>query len=233
MRPRAAAESVTTRIVATLLVALSSTFGAAQGERGSTPLFTADDLLFLQHMIVHHEQAVVMSLLVPARTDRDQFIRFARYVARAQAAEIELMRSLLELAADRGMDVPDYHPHGDPPMAGMLSNAEIEAIAAASGAEFERLWLTGMIYHHQGALDMASEQQREQLETGRRPYEIAVLVEDILVEQRAEITQMRAWLAEWGLASARHRAWMRRADRHTATIVTICSRPTKSAGLRV
>ena len=170
------------------------------GERTSTPLFNQADLLFLQHMIVHHEQAVVMSAMAPERTNRDQFIRFTRYVQRAQAAEIDLMQSLLELAAARGLEVPHHGLHGDPPMAGMLSTAQMDALAAARGAEFERLWLEGMIVHHQGAIDMSIIQQRQQLENARRPYAIGVLVEDILVEQRAEITKMRAWLSEWGLA---------------------------------
>jgi uncharacterized protein (DUF305 family) len=165
----------------------------------SVPLFNAEDLRFLQHMIVHHEQAVVMSALVPARSARAEFNRFARYVASAQAAEIELMQGLLALARDRGLVVHDHGLHGDPPMAGMLSMAEMEALAAASGPEFERLWLEGMIYHHQGAIDMAQAQQRQQLATGRPPYGIAVLVEGIIEEQRAEITKMRAWLDEWGL----------------------------------
>ena len=170
-------------------------------EQTSPPLFTDDDLLFLRHMSVHHEQAIVMSLMVPARTDRDEFIRFARYLRRAQAAEIELMQSLLELAAGRGVELPDYRPRGDPLMVGMLSTAQVDALAATHGAAFERLWLEGMMYHHQGAIDMAHAQQRQQLENGRRPYGIGVLVEDILVEQRAEITKMRTWLSEWGEAA--------------------------------
>jgi uncharacterized protein (DUF305 family) len=87
-------------------------------------------------------------------------------------------------------------------MAGMLSMAEMEAIEAAHGAEFDRLWLEGMIVHHEGAVAMAHAQQAQQLASGRRPYGLDVLIEDILVEQRAEISKMRAWLAEWGLASA-------------------------------
>jgi uncharacterized protein (DUF305 family) len=98
--------------------------------------------------------------------------------------------------------MPEGHLHGDPPMAGMLSSAEMAAIAAANGAEFERLWLEGMIVHHEGALAMARAQQQQQLESGRQPYGIAVLIEDLLVEQRAEITKMRAWLREWRLADA-------------------------------
>ena len=164
------------------------------------PLYIAADLTFMQHMIVHHEQAVAMSSLVPERSVRPEFHRFAGFVRRAQAAEIDVMRSLLDLAAERGLDLPEPHLRGDPPMAGMLSSAQMDALAAASGDEFERLWLEGMIFHHQGAIDMSHAQQRRQLANGRRPYGLGVLVEEILVEQRAEITKMRDWLDAWGLA---------------------------------
>lgn len=163
-------------------------------------LFNAGDLRFLQHMIVHHEQAVVMAALVPERTDRPEFNRFTDYVGRAQAAEIGLMQSLLDLAGVRGIELPEPMLHGDPPMTGMLSSAQMAELEAASGEEFERLWIEGMIYHHQGAIDMGQAQQRQQLATGRRPYGLAPLVEDIIEEQRAEITRMRDWLEEWGLA---------------------------------
>jgi uncharacterized protein (DUF305 family) len=192
-----------------LVLGLASAVALAQHEHHASPadaepqgqgaLFNAADIEFLQHMIVHHEQAVVMALLVPTRTERDELVRFASYVRRGQAAEIEAMRSLLDLAADRGVVVGDHGLHGDPPMTGMLSSARIEGLASATGALFERLWLEGMIYHHQGAIDMAHAQQQQQLESGRQPFEISVLVEEILVEQQAEITKMRAWLAEWGL----------------------------------
>jgi uncharacterized protein (DUF305 family) len=191
-----------------VLLGLASAAATAQHDRHTPPaaahahdgaaLFNAADIKFLQHMIVHHEQAVVMSLLVPERTERDEFVRFASYVRRGQAAEIESMQSLLDLAADRGMVIGEHGLHGDPPMPGMLSQARIDALAAATGIEFERLWLEGMIYHHQGAIDMALVQQQQQLESGRQPFEISVLVEEILVEQQAEITKMQAWLAEWG-----------------------------------
>jgi uncharacterized protein (DUF305 family) len=108
------------------------------------------------------------------------------------------MQSLLDLAADRGVVVGAHELRGDPPMPGMLSRAQIDALASATGIEFERLWLEGMIYHHQGAIDMALAQQQQQLESRRQPFEISVLVEEILVEQQAEITKMRAWLDDWG-----------------------------------
>jgi len=153
--------------------------GQASPPRGS-PLYTHDELEFLTHMIVHHEQALDMAALVPARTHREEFVRFA---------------------AERGLEIPQHEMHGDPPMAGMLSKAQMAALAAASGPDFERLWLQGMIYHHQGALDMARAQQEREFESGRAPYGIDVLVDDILVVQRGEITKMRGWLTQWGLAS--------------------------------
>jgi uncharacterized protein (DUF305 family) len=193
-----------------MVLGLASTIAIAQHEHHATAvsasnaseaLFNQADIQFLQHMIVHHEQAVVMSRLVPERTERDEFVRFASYVRRGQAAEIESMQSLLDLAADRGMVVGAHGLHGDPPMPGMLSQEQIDALASATGSEFERLWLEGMIYHHQGAIDMALVQQQQQLESRRQPFEISVLVEEILVEQQSEITKMRAWLDEWGLGS--------------------------------
>jgi uncharacterized protein (DUF305 family) len=166
------------------------------------PLYTREDLLLLSHMIIHHEQALDLAALVPSRTKRDEFIRLARYIDGAQRAEIEQMKSWLRLAAERGIEVPHHDMHGDPPMHGMLSKAQMSALASASGAEFERRWLEGMIHHHQGALDMARAQQQHQFETGRRPYGIDVLVDEILVVQRAEITKMKSWLKEWNLSSA-------------------------------
>jgi uncharacterized protein (DUF305 family) len=191
-----------------VLLGLASATVAAQHDHHTPPaaahahdeatLFNAADIEFLQHMIVHHEQAVVMSLLVPERTERNEFVRFASYVRRGQAAEIESMQSLLDLAADRGIAIGEHGLHGDPPMPGMLSQAQIDALASVTGIEFEQLWLEGMIYHHQGAIDMALAQQQQQLESRRQPFEISVLVEEILVEQQAEITKMRAWLDDWG-----------------------------------
>jgi uncharacterized protein (DUF305 family) len=209
-------KSVSTRLqlfVAIVALAAASAWGQEQpghehagpspAEGGETAIYNAADLMFLHHMIIHHAQAVVMAPMVAEHTDREEFVRFADYVGRGQAAEIDLMQSLLDLAAARGLDVPQGRPPGDPPMDGMLSSAQMAALAAATGAEFERLWLEGMIYHHQGAIDMGYAQQRQQLATGRRPFGLSVLVEDIIVEQRAEITRMRGWLDAWGLSDLR------------------------------
>jgi len=187
------------RAVLGLLLVLGLSGGAAAGQAAPV-LYTEDDLLFLTHMIMHHEQALTLAALVPSRTQREEFIRFARYLDGAQRAEIDQMKALLRMASDRGISIPHHEMLGDPPMAGMLSKAQMAELTAATGPRFERLWLQGMIYHHQGALDMAREQQQRQFETGRQPYGIDVMVDDILVVQRAEITKMRGWLEQWGLS---------------------------------
>ena len=186
-----------------LLAAVAASFAAVANAQDSAPaLYNDADIQFLQHMIMHHEQAVVMADMVPSRTNIEEFIRFTGYVGRAHAAEMSLMQGLLDLAAERGQELPHHMLQGDPPMEGMLSSAQMAALEASSGDEFVRLWIEGMIYHHQGAIDMAYAQQLQQLETGRRPFGLAPLVEDIIVEQRAEIDRMTDWLDAWELATA-------------------------------
>jgi uncharacterized protein (DUF305 family) len=170
------------------------------GAPPATPLYTNEDLAFLTHMIVHHQQAIDMAALVPARSHRKEFLTFARYMAGAQQAEIDQMTALLQVAADRGQEPPHHEMAGDPPMHGMLSKAQIAALEAASGAEFETLWLQGMIRHHQGALDMALAQQQREFASQPQPYGIAGMADDILTTQRGEIGMMRTWLTRWGLA---------------------------------
>jgi uncharacterized protein (DUF305 family) len=185
-----------------LLIALAAGGVQAQAPGRAPTLYSNEDLLFLTHMVVHHEQALELAALVPSRTTREELIRFARQVDKGQRAEIDQMKSLIALAAERGIAVPEHTLHGSAPMPGVLSKTRMDAIAAARETSFDRLWLEGMIEHHEGALTMGREQQRRQFESRRQPYGIDVLVDDILVVQRGEITMMRAWLAAWGLSKA-------------------------------
>ena len=169
--------------------------GAVSGAIVGT--YSPADLAFLTHMIVHHQQALDLCALVDARTERPEFHRFARYLNDAQQAEIDQMKGLLQLASNRGAQLPDAHLHGDPPMAGMLSTAQMKAIAAARGAAFERLWLEGMILHHQGAIDMALAQQEAQFRNRNQPYGLDTLVDEMLAVQRGEIGKMKDWLDTW------------------------------------
>jgi uncharacterized protein (DUF305 family) len=82
-------------------------------------------------------------------------------------------------------------------MAGMLSRAQMAAIRAARGAQFEHLWLEGMILHHQGAVDMALAQQEAQFRNRNQPYGLDAMVDDMLSAQRGEIGKMQDWLKTW------------------------------------
>jgi uncharacterized protein (DUF305 family) len=170
--------------------------GSPQPLLGETP-YTAADLQFLTHMIVHHQQALDLCQLVPERSQREEFRRFARYLHDAQKNEIAMMQGLLDQAAGRGASIPPQTLDGDPPMDGMLTRAQMAAIAAARDRDFERLWLQGMIRHHQGGVDMAMAQQVAQYANGNQPWGVDVMVDEMLTVQRAEITRMKAWLDAW------------------------------------
>jgi uncharacterized protein (DUF305 family) len=185
-----------------LLLVLFGASVQAQTPSPGAALYSQEDLLFLSHMIVHHEQALELAALVPSRTTREELKDFARLVDRGQRVEIDQMKSLLAVAADRGAAVPEHALHTAESMPGLLSKTRMAEIAAANGTRFDRLWLEGMIEHHEGALTMGREQQRRQFESKRQPYGIDVMVDDILVVQRGEITKMKAWLAAWGLSKA-------------------------------
>lgn len=172
---------------------------AKAGGKGAplTGTYSEADLTFLAHMIVHHQQALELCTLVNERSPREEFHRFARYLYDAQQAEIDQMKALLEQAAARGAAVPETHLHADPPMAGMLSRAQVAAIIQARGAQFERLWLEGMILHHQGAVEMALAQQEAQFRSRNQPFGLDTLVDEMLAVQRAEIGKMKDWFVHW------------------------------------
>lgn len=146
----------------------------APGESGRTLLpeeaaaleqlpHTEHDTRFMQGMILHHEQALEMAALVPERSDRDDVRLLARRVIMSQEAEIAVMRRWLR---QRGEQLPaaghgshaGHEGHADHEgMPGMLSPEQLEALAAASGEEFDRMFLEFMIFHHEGALTMVEE----------------------------------------------------------------------------
>lgn len=149
--------------------------------------FSADDVRFMRDMIVHHGQAVQMAALVADRTNRQALIDVAGRIDASQADEIAFMRTWL---AQRGQDAADPHAaHGQHTMQGMATPAQLEALAAASGPAFDRLFLELMIAHHEGALTMADEVRKNGVDI--RVQEIA---DDVTAEQADEIRRMRAWL---------------------------------------
>ncbi|GAB3991912.1 DUF305 domain-containing protein [Nocardioides marmoraquaticus] len=120
--------------------------------------WSQDDATYMSMMIPHHAQALEMTELVPDRADDPRVVRLAERITASQAPEIQMMAAWLD---ERDLDVPradDAHAgHGGHTMDGMLTDEQMQQLAETRGAAFDRLFLTSMIRHHEGALVMASE----------------------------------------------------------------------------
>lgn len=130
--------------------------------KGTVP--TPADVAFMQGMILHHSQALAMVELLKTRSERDDMKLLGKKIEVSQTDEIKMMRGWL---IDRHQPAPTpgaghdqlLQIGGQPmkPMPGMLTDAQMQALAAAKGAAFDKLFLAGMIQHHQGALQMVEE----------------------------------------------------------------------------
>jgi uncharacterized protein (DUF305 family) len=148
----------------------------------SPPPYNSLDVWFIRMMIPHHAQALEMAALAPARTDNRQIRAVAGRIQVAQEPEIGVMRAWLQ-ARDLPSDAPD-HDHGT--MRGMQSPETMQRLAAAHGAEFDRLFVQMMTDHHQGAVEMAT----NLLQVGADPS-LQELANNIAAEQSVEINRMR------------------------------------------
>ena len=193
------------RAAALLVAALSACAAAtAAAQTGAvSPRYAPADVAFMQGMIAHHAQALKMTALVPGRSARADVRLLAERIAASQVSEVAQMRQWLRT---RGLDtaaMAGQHQHqhaagaaddhgGMPGMPGMLTEAELAALEAASGAAFDRLFLESMIRHHEGALTMVATLFFTN-GAGQEP-EIFRLATDVDADQRAEIARMRALL---------------------------------------
>ena len=156
--------------------------------------YSPDDVTFMRDMIPHHNQAVQMSALVADRTNRQELIDVAGRIDVSQADEIGFMQQWLR---ERGEAVPNPTEHEamhtDHKMAGMATPEQMAELARAEGTEFDRLFLTLMIAHHEGAVAMVE----ELLEQPGSAYDPVLFqfVTDVTNDQTAEIERMNAMLA--------------------------------------
>jgi len=154
--------------------------------------FNDADVTFAQQMIPHHEQAIDMALVAQERAENAQVRELAAAIEEAQGPEIATMTGWLEAW---GEDVPaetggmDHGGMSTDDMPGMMSDQEMDSLAAMSGAAFDEMFLTMMIAHHEGAIEMARTEQAD----GENPEAIA-LAEKIEADQAAEIDTMRGLL---------------------------------------
>jgi uncharacterized protein (DUF305 family) len=116
----------------------------------SNSQMVGSDAMFLQMMIPHHEQAVVMSDLALSTSKDAEVLKLAKQIKDAQAPEIIKMQGWL---ADAGLGEDPGHSMGDG-MGGMLSDSELSTLKGSTGKAFDKLFLAGMIAHHEGAIHM-------------------------------------------------------------------------------
>ena len=149
-------------------------------------------------MIPHHAQALVMTEMVPERAGSDAIRLIAERIAVSQQDEIAMMQRWLR---ERGEVVPEVtaehagHQMGgeQPMMPGMLSAQELDVLAAASGTEFDRLFLEFMIQHHEGALVMVDELFGSP--GAGQSSAIYSIASEVDTDQRAEIARMQRLLS--------------------------------------
>jgi uncharacterized protein (DUF305 family) len=153
----------------------------------STSEFNNADVMFAQMMIPHHEQAIEMSDLVLAKSGvNPEVTALAQQIKAAQQPEIDTMKAWLDAwghpaMGDRGMQ----HDSGG----GMMTDEEMRQLEQASGIDGQRLFLAGMIRHHEGAIKMA----QTEIDAGKNPETID-LARNIATSQQKEIDLMRELL---------------------------------------
>jgi uncharacterized protein (DUF305 family) len=149
-------------------------------EEKSSSQYSADEIMFAQMMIPHHEQAVIMSELALSNTTTPEIVALATAIRDAQAPEIIQMQSWIDGKSES-------HMH-DMEMGGMLTDAELAELASLKGAAFDQKFLTAMIAHHEGALDMVD------MINDSSNSEVKTLASNIVTSQSAEIEAMKALL---------------------------------------
>ena len=179
--------------------------------RATLPPRSPADVQFMQGMIMHHAQAVEMTALIASHTENKHLQRLGARISSSQSDEIKFMKRWLaarraplsqEMPEMPGMDMSGMDMSSNQMlMPGMLTPKQMKALKKAKGAVFDRLFLTGMIQHHNGALIMV----RDLFDTAGagQDAELFNFATDVDSGQRAEIRIMHALLAEKPLKEKR------------------------------
>jgi len=175
--------------------------------RATLPPRSPKDVEFMQGMIMHHAQAVEMTALIESRTENKDLRLLGARISHSQSEEIKFMKRWLEARGEptempmpkmSGMDMSGMAGMGMPSqpmlMPGMLTARQMDALRKAKSAEFDQLFLTGMIQHHNGALIMV----KDLFDTAGagQDAELFNFTTDVDSGQRAEIRIMQTMLQE-------------------------------------
>lgn len=164
---------------------------SAQDSASASAEFNDADVMFARMMYPHHAQAIEMAAMVQGRTDNPDVVALATAIEAAQQPEMDRMTAWLaewgqpapssDMGEMSGMD----HSSG----MGMMSQQDMDELTALSGPEFDRRWLTMMIEHHEGAIEMAN----NEIEYGSSP-DAQEMARTIVATQQQEIDRMQQLL---------------------------------------
>ena len=188
MRLKRAIATIFIAIVALSLSACASTETKDSMHNHSTQAagdLSSDDVMFLQMMIPHHQQAIDISDLALTKSEDAELLALAKSIRDEQGAEIVKMKAWLKEA--KASSHSDSHS-----MDGMLSDAELAALDKASGKSFDVLWLKAMTGHHTGAIDMAA------MIENAKSAEIKSFGQSIVASQSAQNKQMALMIKRMG-----------------------------------
>ena len=174
--------------------------------KATLPPLSQADVEFMQGMILHHAQAVEMTALIASHTENQELQKLGARISRSQSDEIKFMKRWLEARGEPvsigtsspatgtmpGMDMPGMSHGSIHLMPGMLRPEQMEALRKARDGEFDRLFLTGMIQHHGGALTMV----KDLFDTAGSGQDAALFnfATDVDTGQRAEVRIMQGML---------------------------------------
>ena len=177
--------------------------------QATLPPLSQADVEFMQGMIMHHAQAIEMTALIDSHTENKELHSLGARISRSQSDEIKFMQRWLAVRGEPGsmppqkmsgpdqqmgehMDHTNMSHEGTHLMPGMLTPGQMEALRKARGAEFDHLFLTGMIQHHNGALTMV----KDLFDTAGagQDAELFNFATDVDTGQRAEIRIMQEML---------------------------------------
>ena len=179
-------------LVAVLALSACGSASSGPGSTGSSSSaadFNDADVTFVQSMIPHHTQAVTMAKMAASHASSPAVKELATKIEAAQGPEIDTMTGWLKAwgkEATGGSGGMDGMDHGSGSMPGMMDDDQMKSLDSADGASFDQMFLTMMMAHHQGAIEMAKTEQ-----TAGKNADAIALAKKIEVDQTAELAQMK------------------------------------------
>ena len=154
-------------------------------------LYTRADVEFMQGMIAHHAQAIVMSRMAESHGANPQVMKLSNKIDQSQVPEIRIMQSWLTRNGQYAPDTSSWHHMTMP---GMLTAAQLNELDLAKGVDFDRAYLRLMIQHHAGALKMVDDLFNSSL--AGQEVDVNVFANDVVTAQTVEIGIMQRLLTQ-------------------------------------